>query len=310
MRVSTIIPVFNGSATLAAAIDSAISQGLDGQEIIVINDGSTDATSSVATSYGSKVRLIEQSRRGPSAARNAGAAMASGEYLAFLDADDIWLEERITKTCAALDRNSKAVLAFSDLIPMNQRGESGEPWVIGQPPSMSDLLTRGCRVYPSAVTMRRGVYELCRGFDETLPKLADHYLWLLAREHGEFAYVPEPLAIYRTTDFELLADKYLPGFSPFARAVQQRYGKRARPLVFYFRMVFTSSLVGHAAVQLNHGLRLAACFSLGRALALSPSALLKLLRRRHMPAARNVWRMLALGNVASKQKAVPPVTPR
>ena len=187
MRVSTIIPVFNGSATIAAAIDSAISQGLDGQEIIVINDGSTDATSRVAASYGSKVRVIEQSRRGPSAARNAGARIASGEYLAFLDADDIWLEGRITKTCAALDNDSKAVLAFSDLIPMNQHGELGEPWVIGKPPSMTDLLTQGCRIYPSAVTMRRHVYELCRGFDERLPKLADHYLWMLAREHGEFA---------------------------------------------------------------------------------------------------------------------------
>jgi glycosyltransferase involved in cell wall biosynthesis len=120
--VSTIIPVFNGSVTLAAAIDSALSQCFQGQEVIVVNDGSTDATSKIIASYGSKIRAIDQSRRGSSAARNAGASVAGGEYFAFLDADDLWLEGRLAKSCAALDMNANAVLAFSDLIPMNDGG--------------------------------------------------------------------------------------------------------------------------------------------------------------------------------------------
>jgi len=280
MRVSTIIPVFNGSATLAAAIDSALAQCSDGQEIIIINDGSTDPTSRVVANYGSKVRVIEQGRRGLSAARNAGAAIASGEYLAFLDADDIWLAGRIARICLALDHNSKAVLAFSDVIPMNQRGELGPPWVAGGSPSLSGLLNQGCKIYPSAVTIRRQVYEACGGFDERLPKLADHYLWMLAREQGEFAYVAEPLAIYRTTEFALLADKYLRGFSPFVKAVRRRYGKRAHPLVLHFRRVFATSLVARAVIQASGGSSLAAIYSLARALVLSPLAVLNLLRQR------------------------------
>ncbi|MBV8361871.1 MAG: glycosyltransferase [Deltaproteobacteria bacterium] len=271
IRVSTIIPVFNGSVTLAAAIDSALSQRFQGQEVIVVNDGSTDATSMIIASYGSKIRAIDQSRRGASAARNAGARIAGGEYFAFLDADDLWLEGRLAKSCAALDVNANAVLAFSDLIPMNDGGQLDEPWVIGRPPSLGDLQTRGCGIYPSAVTMRRSVYEACGGFDERLPRLADHYFWMLARELGEFAYVAEPLAIYRTTDFTLLADKYLAGFSPFVRAVRRRYGKRTRPLVRYFRAVFASSLVARAASQFSEGARLPAFLSLGRAVIISPS---------------------------------------
>ena len=275
IRVSSIIPVFNGSLTLAAAIDSALSQRFQAQEVIVVNDGSTDATSKIIASYGSKIRWVDQSRRGSSAARNAGARVAGGQYLAFLDADDIWLEGRLAKTCAALDTNTNAVLAFSEVMPMNAGGQLGEPWVIGRPPSLGDLQTQGWKIYPSAVTMRRSVYESCGGFDERLPKLADHYLWMLAREHGEFAFVPEPLAIYRITDFPLLADKYLAGFGPFVWAVRQRYGDRTRPLVQHFRRVFSDSLVARAASQLDNGDNRGAFESLRRAAALSPSYLLE-----------------------------------
>jgi len=292
-RVSSIIPVFNGGETLALAIDSALAQCFREQEVIVVNDGSTDATSKIIASYGPKIRVIEQSRRGLSAARNAGARLADGEYFAFLDADDVWLEGRLAKTCAELDANDGAVLAFSDVIPMNGAGQLAEPWVIGRLPSLGDLQTHGCGIYPSAVTMRRSVYEACGGFDERLPKLADHYLWMLARERGEFAYVAEPLAIYRTTDFSVLADKYLAGFSPFVRTVRQRYGKRTRPLVRHFRRVFASSLLARAARELDDGALMPALLSLARAATLSPSYLLDLRRAQRLLTIRNLYRMLS-----------------
>jgi glycosyltransferase involved in cell wall biosynthesis len=300
IRVSTIVPVLNGASTVAVALDSALSQRLDGQEVIVINDGSTDTTSSVLANYRSRIRLIEQPRRGLSAARNAGAALAKGEYLAFLDADDVWLEGRLAKTTAALEQNTNASLAFSDLIPMNQQGERLPAWVIGGPPTLADLQTHRCGIYPSAVTIRRSVFDLCGGFDETLPKLADHYLCMRAREHGEFAYVREALAIYRTTEFPLLADKYLSGFNPFVRAVRNRYGKRVRPLVAEFTMVFASSLIAKALLQLNDGARIAALRSFGRAVTVSPSFVLGLVVKRRVLTMRNIRRVL--GTSASPRR--------
>ncbi len=89
-RVSVIIPAYNAAATLAGTIDSVLAQTLKDFEIICVDDGSTDATLAIIKEYGDCVRLIEQANSGPAAARNNGARNSSGEYLAFLDADDIW----------------------------------------------------------------------------------------------------------------------------------------------------------------------------------------------------------------------------
>ena len=94
-RFAVIIPAFNASATLRQAVDSVLAQTYAPHEIIVIDDGSTDATAQVARSYGTRVTLISQGNSGVSAARNAGARAASAEWLCFLDADDWYYPERL-----------------------------------------------------------------------------------------------------------------------------------------------------------------------------------------------------------------------
>jgi glycosyltransferase involved in cell wall biosynthesis len=94
-RFSVIIPAYNSAATLARAIESVRAQSWPAHEIIVVDDGSTDATAGIAGQFGDAVRLIRQPNSGVSAARNAGAAAASGNWLAFLDADDWYAPERI-----------------------------------------------------------------------------------------------------------------------------------------------------------------------------------------------------------------------
>ena len=94
-RFSVIIPAFNAAATLARAIESVSAQSWPAHEIIVVDDGSTDATAEVARQFGETVRLIQQPNSGVSVARNAGAAAATGDWLAFLDADDWYADDRI-----------------------------------------------------------------------------------------------------------------------------------------------------------------------------------------------------------------------
>ena len=162
IRVSTIIPVYNGSATVAQAIDSALAQDFDGQEIIVVNDGSTDNTAEVLAGYGDRIRMIHQANAGVSSARNAGAAIARGEYLALLDADDVWLPHHLKSSVTALDADRAAVLCCSGFIPI-EHGERMPAIYIERSPSLDELLRTGTGMLPSAIVMRAASFVSCGG---------------------------------------------------------------------------------------------------------------------------------------------------
>ena len=94
-ELSVIIPVYNNEATLARALDSVLSQSYPAHEIIVVDDGSTDGSDEVVSSYGNRIRSLYQPNGGVSAARNHGARTATGDWLAFLDADDWYYPDRL-----------------------------------------------------------------------------------------------------------------------------------------------------------------------------------------------------------------------
>ena len=133
--VSCIIPVWNGAAFLADAIASARQQTHTPLEILVADDGSTDATPAVAASFGDAIRYIRQDNAGPAVARNRGVAGARGDYFAFLDADDLWHPERITRQLAAFAEDPG--LGFSVCLIQNFWPEGTEPegWT-GHPRSL------------------------------------------------------------------------------------------------------------------------------------------------------------------------------
>src|SRR5690242_13806787 len=93
--ISVVIPTFNRARCVANAVDSVLVQTFKDCEVIVVDDGSTDATAEVLKGYGNRVRVIQQSNRGVSAARNAGIRSARGEWIAFLDSDDIWNPDKL-----------------------------------------------------------------------------------------------------------------------------------------------------------------------------------------------------------------------
>ena len=105
MKISVVIPAYNAEQHIGRAIDSVLAQTRPADEIIVIDDGSTDATAEVIRSFGDRVTLIQQKNAGVSVARNTGIEAATGDWIAFLDADDEWLPEKLKRQAEHLSRN-------------------------------------------------------------------------------------------------------------------------------------------------------------------------------------------------------------
>ena len=111
-RISVIIPVYNGAAYLGAAIESVLGQSRPPTEIIVVDDGSTDGSAAVAARFGNQVRAIFQEHGGIGAARNTGVRAAGGDFLAFLDADDLWMPDKLALQLEVFATNPDVDLVF------------------------------------------------------------------------------------------------------------------------------------------------------------------------------------------------------
>ncbi|MGH7950025.1 MAG: glycosyltransferase family 2 protein [Candidatus Binataceae bacterium] len=235
-RVSVIVPVFNAERTASNAIESVLNQTFRDYELIAVDDGSTDHTADVLVRDDNRLRVVRQSNCGPSAARNAGVRASTGEYLAFLDADDCWRPEMLARTVEQLDRDSKCVLVYCDLVMADSEGREYRTLVGGSSdaPSLQDMLVKLWPILPSGVLIRRAAYERVGGFPEQLTAFEDVYLWLLLREQGPFHHVAEPLAVWR---FALFPDPLKRGGGQeaagrlFCQMVQTRYGVSGMPHV-------------------------------------------------------------------------------
>ena len=121
MKISVVIPAYNASAFLPRCLESVFAQTLKPDEVIVVDDGSTDNTGSVAAELGAKVVLQENS--GPSAARNTGIQNAAGEWIALLDADDLWAPEKLELQAARV--RAETVLVYTGIRLFDDRGTRG-----------------------------------------------------------------------------------------------------------------------------------------------------------------------------------------
>ncbi|MDQ2900453.1 MAG: glycosyltransferase family 2 protein, partial [Acidobacteriota bacterium] len=151
--------------------------------MIVVNDGSTDATGRILRGFGGRIKCIDQPNRGVSAARNAAVDHARDLISRFLDFDDLWPRDKLARMMPALQARPDAVLAYSNFVHMDGEGNRGKTFHCGGPPSMDDLLRGGWTILPSAVVMPRSIYGRCGGFCEEFkgPGGDDPFMWLMAR---------------------------------------------------------------------------------------------------------------------------------
>ena len=205
--VSAIVPVYNGERFLRAALDSALAQTLDDIEIIVIDDGSTDSSGTIADEYAvrhpRKFVIIHQPNGGLVVARNAGLAVARGRYVALLDADDEWLPHHLSACVDVLEKRSDVGLVHANIERINIDGSKRLAvkrfWNRALDPFATVYLRRE-HVSCSTVVMRRDLLERVGDFDVAFNRIGceDRDLWLRCAIETNFVFIDDVHLLYRT----------------------------------------------------------------------------------------------------------------
>ncbi len=195
-HISVIIPTFNRAAILPRAVDSVLAQTVAPQELIVVDDGSTDSTQDVLASYISQIKVITQSNKGVSAARNTGINHAKGDWFALLDSDDEWKPSKLERQIDYIEHNPSCKILQTQEnwirhgLWANPKNKHNKPsgWIFQNCLKM-------CVVSPSAVIIHREVFEKVGFFDETLLACEDYDLWLRIALHYPIDLLDESLIV-------------------------------------------------------------------------------------------------------------------
>jgi glycosyltransferase involved in cell wall biosynthesis len=188
--ISVIIPVYNGEDFIAEAIDSILQQRYEPLEIIAVDDGSTDATPEIIARYDTAVRYIRQSNHGPASACNKGLSMAQGDIVGFLDADDLWTQNRLHLQLPYFTEDSKLDIVLGLVQLMRHSilpADSG---------SFIPVDTPEIALHPGCSLFKRKVFNTVGFFDETLTMGYDWDWFMRARELGITMTILEHTTLY------------------------------------------------------------------------------------------------------------------
>ena len=209
MRISAVIPSHNRRHTLERALESVYAQSSPVDEVILVDDGSTDGSRQLVAERFPDVRLLSQPNRGVSAARNLGIAAARYEWIALLDSDDCWLPHKIRTIRDSARQHPEQVLFHSDEIwirrgvRVNQkrRHRKSGGWIFSRCLPL-------CAISPSAAVIRKSVLEELGLFDESLPACEDYDLWLRLCHRFPVHYVDRPLIVKHGGHDDQLSQRY------------------------------------------------------------------------------------------------------
>lgn len=222
MKLSIVIPAYNASRFLAATVESVLAQRIDDWEMIIVDDGSTDETVSIAQRYVSqdgRIRLVQQKNAGPSAARNRGfmESSPSSEAVIFLDSDDVWEDDALEILTTVLSRNPNAPAGYGLARYINSAGDFVQRGALekfqrqryavtatsftllplDQPTGFEVEALTDRIVTPGTALIRRAVLEKTGLFDTKIRMFEDWDLWLRVCQYGGIAFTNTPVLRYR-----------------------------------------------------------------------------------------------------------------
>ena len=197
-RVSVVIPTYNRLLKIKDAIESVLKQTYRDFECWVVDDGSTDGTGVALRAFGNKIKYISQDNRGASAARNLGARVSRGKYLAFLDSDDLWEPEKLEIQVTCMEENPQYPLCYTDEVWIRKgirvnpkkRHAKYSGWIL-------EKCLPLCTISPSSALMKRSLFDDIGGFDETLPVCEDYDFWLRVTCRYPVLFIDKKLIVKR-----------------------------------------------------------------------------------------------------------------
>lgn len=208
--ISIVIPSYNCEKYIAETINGVLAQTYGDFEVLVVDDGSTDCTRDIVSSFGPPVRLITQVNSGVCVARNRGVKEAKGEFICFLDHDDYWFPDKLALQIDAMRRHPECGVVYANFILWNQDAKGNFPasssfdlanYPDGEDPEYSGWIYHqfllDCWMLTSTAMFRREVFERCGTFDETLPYSEDWDLWLRISREYPFLKLRRPNTLYR-----------------------------------------------------------------------------------------------------------------
>jgi glycosyltransferase involved in cell wall biosynthesis len=215
--VGVIVPMYNAERTIGATLESVCRQTYPVLDIVVVNDGSTDGSAAIVEVYARsdpRIRLVQQTNGGVAAARNRGATSTAAEFLAFIDADDLWAPRKIALQLRALQEGGSVVgLVYCWFAQVDAEGRvyrlkqrpSPEGWVLG-PLCRSNFVGNG-----SSMMLRRAAFDAAGGFDPSLNArnaqgCEDMLMCMRVAEQFEFRVIPQYLLGYRITSTNMSSD--------------------------------------------------------------------------------------------------------
>jgi glycosyltransferase involved in cell wall biosynthesis len=202
-KVSIVMTVYNGEKYIAEAIESVKNQTFSDYELLIIDDGSTDGTAAAVSTFLSdkRIKYFYQTNKGVSAARNKGIAESHGNYIAFIDHDDVFLPEKIMKTVRFLEANDTYGMVYTDMFVVNENGGFISNWLdkkrfYGEGGIYLNLLNE-CFILPTAVLIRMAILRETGLFSEDIKSGEDIDLWLRIARRSKIGLIHEPLVKWR-----------------------------------------------------------------------------------------------------------------
>ncbi|MDE2119649.1 MAG: glycosyltransferase [Betaproteobacteria bacterium] len=211
--VSVVMPVYNGAKYVAAAIESALAQTYENLELIIVNDGSPDNSAAVIQPFlaDRRVKYIEQPNEGVAGARNTALGLAGGEFIAFIDQDDLWMPDKLERQTAYLSTHPAVALVHGYQAYIDASGmhlENPKDWVAPLSGNcFSELFNRN-RIAVLTVLLRKGCLAEVGTFNKSLAGADDYELWLRLARRYRFGFIPEVLACYRIHGDNVSHDRF------------------------------------------------------------------------------------------------------